>query len=130
MLNAALSTNENYLLKLYNSNITPLNNTSSGTFAGHTATFTNYAPVTLTRSNWASAVQSGNAASSTYNTQQSFTCGATGDTVYGYWVEGATSNVVLWAELFGTARTLANGDILNLTPVTRRSMHLSLEMAA
>lgn len=38
------------------------------------------------------------------------------NTIYGYWVQGATSNAVCWAEQFGTSRVLAQDDVLNLTP--------------
>jgi hypothetical protein len=117
MIHDALATDENYILQLYNSAITPTNSTTAGTFSGHTATFTGYSASTLTRANWVTPTQVSTTAQTSYNTSISWTCGATGDTVYGYWVVGATSGICLWAELFGTARTLANGDILNLTPV-------------
>lgn len=116
MIHDALATDENYLLYLYNSAITPTNSTTAGTFSGHTATFTGASVATLTRANWTVPVQVGTTAQTSYNTSISWTCGATGDTIFGYWVIGATSGICLWAELFGTARTLANGDILNLTP--------------
>jgi len=54
-------------------------------------------------------------AEATYQAQ-SWTCGASGNTIYGYYFKGATSSKVILAELFGTARTLANGDTLNFTP--------------
>jgi hypothetical protein len=114
MLKDALSSDENYILKLYNNDYTPVSGSTAANFTA--ATFTNYAHKTLTRTGWGAASTVSNKASSTYSAQQSWTCGATGDTVYGYWVIGATSTVSLWAERFGTPRTLANGDILNLTP--------------
>ena len=116
MIKTALATDDNYILKLYDSAITPTNSTTAGTFSGHTATFTNYSHQTLTRAGWSSIVQSGTTAQTSYGTTLTWTCGATGDTVYGYWVESATTGTCLWAELFGTARTLANGDVLNLVP--------------
>lgn len=116
MLKDALSSDENYILKLFNSSITPSGTTSSGSFAGVTATFTNYSHKTLTRAGWNAATISSGTAVADYGTTQSWTCGATTDTVYGYWIEGATSNKVLWAERFTTARTMGNGDVLNLTP--------------
>jgi hypothetical protein len=115
MLKLALSTNENQILKLYQSNTTP---TSASTNASFTeATFTGYAARTLTRSTWNSAVTVSNKAESSYGTTpQSWTCGATGNTIYGYWVMSATGSKCLWAELFSTARVLASGDVLNITP--------------
>lgn len=115
MLKDALSTNENYILKLYRNDYTPASNSAPGSFTE--ANFTNYAARTLTRINWNAAVTvSGKAESSYATTPQSWTCGATGNTIYGYWVEAATSAKVLWAERFSTSRVLANGDVLNITP--------------
>ena len=37
-------------------------------------------------------------------------------TVYGYYVIGATSTILLWAELFASSKNLVNGDTLQLTP--------------
>ena len=48
---------------------------------------------------------------------QSWTCGATGDTVYGYFVIGATSGKLIFAEAFSTPRTLAGGDTIQIQPV-------------
>lgn len=115
MLKLALSTNEDQILKLYNNNYTPAAASAPGSFTA--ATFTNYVPKTLLRATWSNAATVSNKAESSYGTSPlSWTCGATGDTVYGYWVEGSTSSKVLWAERFSTSRVLANGDILNITP--------------
>lgn len=116
MLKVALSTDETYLLKLYKTNVTPNSVTAKTSFTE--ANFTGYAARTLTRANWSNAITNGSSAgeASYGTTPQSWTCGVTGNTVYGYWVEGTTSAKVLWAELFGTSRVLASGDILNLTP--------------
>ena len=116
MLISPLSTDENYILHLYNQNYTPVDASTHTSFTE--ATFTNYVNKTLTRANWNTPVISSAQAVSSYGTNPlSWTCGASGDVVYGYWIEGATSGKVLWAEKFGTARTLANNDILNLTPL-------------
>lgn len=115
MLKDALTVNEDYILKLFHTNVTPDQNSASASFVE--ATFTNYAAETLTRTNWNSAVTISNKAETSYGSSAlSWTCGATGDTIYGYWVEGATSGTCLWAEAFATARVLADSDILNLTP--------------
>jgi outer membrane receptor for Fe3+-dicitrate len=116
MLKHALSTNENYILKLYSNNYTPDQASVPGSFTE--ANFTSYAAKTLTRANWTSAITNGsNKAETSYSTTpQSWTCGTTGQTIYGYWVEGATVATCLWAEKFTTARVLANGDVLNITP--------------
>lgn len=115
MLKDALSVDENYILKLYRNDYTPADVSAPGSFTE--ANFTSYAARTLTRTNWNTAVTvSGKGESSYGSTPQSWTCGTTGNTIYGYWVEGATSAKVLWAERFSTSRVLANGDVLNITP--------------
>lgn len=115
MLKDALSVDENYILKLFHTNVTPDQNSTSSSFVE--ATFTNYSAATLTRANWNTAVTVSNKAESSYGSSAlSWTCGATGDTIYGYWVIGATSGTCLWAEAFATARVLASSDVLNLTP--------------
>lgn len=118
---------ENWTLKLFKTNVTPAETDTSASYT--VADFTNYTSKTLTRSvnngvTW-NTVASGSptgswsaeasVAESAYQ-QQSWTCGATGNTIYGYWIEGATSAKVLLAEAFASSRVLANGDTLNLTP--------------
>jgi len=76
MLKKALSTNENYILKLYQNNYTPDDNAVDGSFTE--ASFTNYAAVTLTRAGWNSAAVVTNKAQSSYATQ-TWTCGASGN---------------------------------------------------
>lgn len=115
MLKDTLSTNEDFILKLYKNNYTPIAATTSADFTQ--ADFTNYVVKTLARATWRAAVTVSNKAESSYGTAPlSWTCGATGNTIYGYYVIGATSNVVCWAEKFGTSRVLAEDDVLNLTP--------------
>lgn len=115
MLKEALTTNENHILKLFRNDVTP-----SASFIAASLTeanFTNYAARTLTRANWnAATTVSGKAESSYGTTPQSWTCGATGNTVYGYWVESSVSGKVLWAERFSTSRVLSTNDVLNITP--------------
>ena len=116
MLKDALSVDENYVLKLFKNNVTPSQVFSAGSLTE--ADFTNYAAKTLTRTTWNVAVTNGsNKAETSYSTSpQSWTAGTTGNTIYGYYVVGATSTAVLWVERFATARVLSNGDVLNLTP--------------
>lgn len=117
LLKTALSTNENYVLKLFTNNYTPSDGSVQGQFTE--AVFTNYTSRTLTRAGWNAAGIVSNKASMSYgSTPRSWTCGATGNTVYGYWVtgDGTNAGTLLWVERFITNRVLANGDILNLTP--------------
>lgn len=116
LLRDTLSTDEDYILKLYRTDFTPsdLNDFNQASFTE--ANFTDYAARTLTRNNWTTSVTNGsNKAESSYATQ-SWTCGATGNTIYGYYVVAETSFDVLWAERFATSRVLASSDVLNLTP--------------
>jgi hypothetical protein len=109
LLQAALAVDENYILKLYQNNVAPDASFVPGSLTE--ANFTGYAAKTLTRAGWNNAVLVGSVAQSSYSTAaQSWTCGSVGNTAYGYWVEGATSGVLLWAEQFSVARVLANGD--------------------
>jgi len=115
MLKDALSTDEDFILHLYKNNYTPVDGTVSTDFTE--ADFTNYVVKTLDRINWAAAKTVSDKAESSYGTTPlSWTCGASGNTIYGYWVQGAASAKVCWAERFGTSRVLAMDDVLNLTP--------------
>lgn len=113
MLRDALTTDEDYVLNLYQNDYTPVAGSTDADFT--VATFTNYAEKTIARSDWGAASTVSGKGESEAPTQ-TWTCGVTGNTVYGYWVEGATSGTVLWAEKFDTARPLAENDVLNLTP--------------
>jgi hypothetical protein len=108
---------ENYLVRLYKNDPTLGNGTVLADFTQ--TTFTSYAEKTMVRgvagNCWATPSTVSDKAQSS-GTVQSWTCGATGDTIVGYYVVGSSSNKVLWAEKFSTARVLASGDILNLTP--------------
>lgn len=98
-------------LHLYSSNTTP---TATSTTANFTeATFTNYAAKTLARSDWAYVDTASNVVT-WGNVAQSWTCGATGQTVYGYFVTSGTD--VVWAQKFSVPRQLAEGDTLSITP--------------
>jgi hypothetical protein len=124
---------EDWQLGLFNANITPSESDTAATYTAHEATFTNYFRKTLTRkigtSFWntpISKVPSGSppwsgrtqVAHTQYGSaDQSWTCGATGGTIYGYFILGATSGRLILAEAFSTPRTLGNGDTLSFTPV-------------
>lgn len=115
MLKDALSSDEDYTLKLFKTDVTPSATSVEGDFTE--ADFTNYTSKTLTRSGWGAASTVGGKASSTYGSTQSWTCGASGNTIYGYLVVGATSNVLLWAEKFSSSVSMSSGSVLDLTVV-------------
>ena len=115
MLKAALAVDEGYTLKLYKNNYTPVASLVASDFTE--ADFTGYTSKSLTRALWNAATIVSGAAVSTYGSSpQTWTCGATGNTIYGYYVVGATSGTLLWAELFASPIVLTNGLTLGVTP--------------
>ena len=110
------STPENLTLKLYSNDYTPTSTSAAGDFTE--ATFGGYSAVTLSRGSWGTAVTNGsNKAQITYTAQVFTTTGGT-STTYGYYVVGATSGTVIWAERFSSSKTLiANADSITVTPL-------------
>ena len=124
---------ENWQLCLFNSNINPSETDTAAAYTAHETAFTGYARVTLTRSisatTWNTPVSQAPSGSPPWSSRalvghtqygsapQSWTCGATGDTIYGYFILGATSGKLILAEVFATPRTLVNGDTLSLQPI-------------
>jgi hypothetical protein len=108
---------ENWTLKLFSNNITPAESDTAGTYTE--ATFTGYVAKTITRTQsgatWAVPTTSAGTTSSTYGTAQSWSP-TTSQTIYGYYVIGATSTTLLFAEVFSSAKNLVNGDTLTITP--------------
>ena len=118
---------ENIDLHLYSASHTPAETDTGGSYTE--ATFTNYALVTLnskqsTTAGWATPTSvaptggwsaEAHVAESTYP-QQSWTCGSTTNTIFGYYMTGHTSTTLLWAEAFASSVVLINGAIIQLTP--------------
>ena len=120
MMQAALTSNYNLIYRLYSTNVTPVDASTAGSFTE--CSFTGYVPYTLTRSTWNNAATVSSEAQTSYgSTPLAWTAGSS-QTVYGYFVTtsaaapGGSTGDCLYAELFGTARTLNNGDVLQLTP--------------
>jgi hypothetical protein len=114
MLKNALVVDETYTLRLYRNDVTPTKDTVAADFTA--TTFTGYSEQILTRANWSDAVTNPDDKAESAYPQLSWTCGTTGDTIYGYWVIGSSSGVCLWAERFNSPRILAQSDIFKLTP--------------
>lgn len=133
VLTELLSSGENWSLRLFNSNITPAETDTAATYTAHEAAFTGYAAKPLTRSvgsstwntpvlqapsgtpAWSSRTQ---VAHSQYgSTPQTWTCGATGDTVYGYFITGVSSGKLICAESFNVPRNMTSGDTISITPI-------------
>jgi hypothetical protein len=105
----------NLTLKLFKTNVSPAESDTNATYT--IADFTGYSDVTLTDtqsgSTWAVPTTSSGTSSTTY-AQQSWTLSGTSQTIYGYNILESTTLFI--AEAFATARTLADTDILKLTP--------------
>lgn len=120
LLTDLLGNGNNWTLKLFKNDVTPAESDTDATYTE--ADFTDYAAKTLTRSvsgsTWATPTTSSGTTSSEYNsgTPQSWTCGATGNSIYGYYIVDAVTGTLLIAERFAATRTLAENDTLNLTP--------------
>lgn len=106
---------EDLTLKLFKSNTTPAETDVAGTYTE--ADFTGYSDETLTSSQtgstWEVPTTSG-ATRSDYQTPLTWTCGATGNTIYGYFVVGATSGTLYFSERFATTYVLADTDTFTL----------------
>jgi len=107
------SNSDTFLLRLYKNNYTPDQNSVLSSFTE--ADFTNYTQATIARGDWSAPSTSGGSGSTTA-AQKSWTCGASTNTVYGYYVVDSGSSKVLWAEKFSVPRALINGDTINLNP--------------
>jgi hypothetical protein len=127
------ATPEDWQLGLFSSAISPAETDTAATYEAHEAAFDGYARKVLTRSvsdstwnaptlqaptgspPWASRER---VAHSKYGSApQSWTIGATGGVVHGYFIVGATSGNLILAEEFSAPRTLHPGDTLSITPV-------------
>lgn len=106
MLKDALSTDETYSLRLFKNDYTPINSSLTADFT--VADFTNYANKTLSRAGWNASSTVSSKAQSDYGAAQSWTCGASGNTVYGYYVVATTSTITLWAERSNKVAYLSN----------------------
>jgi len=107
------STPENLTLKLYSNNYTPLATSTAANFTE--CTFTDYAAKTLSRASWTAPATNGSGKGETTYAEQEWTAGSS-QTIYGYYVVGATSGTLIWAQLFPTPRTPASGDTVVVTP--------------
>lgn len=126
ILTDVVSSGENWTLDLYQSNTTPAETDTVAATPYTVANFTGYAAATLTRTRAAGTWQAVDGSGTTleaanartlYGTAPlSWTCGATGNTIYGYHFKGVTSAKFIGIERFAAARTLVSGDTLTLRP--------------
>jgi hypothetical protein len=123
MIKDPLAADEDYVLRLFKSDYTPDQFTVAADF--DEADFTNYVSKTLTRAGFNDPALNGSLeAEIEYSAEQDWTCGSTGNTIYGYYMQGATSLVCQWAQRFSTPRSLTDTDVLKITPaLTFRSQN-------
>lgn len=109
------STPEDMTLKLFKNNYTPVEGSVAGDFT--VADFTGYANVSVLGSSWTITTTAG--VTEAARAAAAFTSSAdqTAQNVYGYYVIGASTGVVLWAERFtdGPYSISINGDQINVT---------------
>lgn len=108
------NTPEDVILKLFVNNVTLADGDTPSTFTEMSTH--GYAAKTLTRTSWTVAQSSG-VGEGVYAEQVWTFSAAAPVTVYGYYVVGATSNILLWEEKFNTGRLVQNsGDQIKITP--------------
>jgi hypothetical protein len=113
---------EAWSLRLFKNDYTPVVGSVLADFTQ--ADFTGYSAKTLTRSQtgstWGAASIASNIAQSEYATDQSFTyTGATSQSVYGWYIVGATSGKVILAHRWTDGARVAVGDgQINVNDIT------------
>lgn len=105
---------ENLTLKLYTNNYDCVESSIAGNFTE--CAISGYSAKTLTAGSWNAASSAAGVSTKTYATQ-TFNFTGSGNVV-GYFVVGAVSGTLYWAErLYATTgQAFANGDALNITP--------------
>jgi hypothetical protein len=103
---------ENFTLKLFTNDYTPVEGSVAGSFTE--ATFTGYSAKTLTTSSWTVASAIASYAAQTFTS----TAGSQNQSVYGYYIVGASSGIIIAAERFadGPYVIVNNGDSITVTP--------------
>ncbi len=102
---------ENLSLRLFKNNVTPAETDTTATYT--VANFTGYSNQTLTSSQaagtWPVPTVASNLASSTYATTITWT--ATSDqTIYGYFIVGASSGKTYFSQAFASPKSLVGAD--------------------
>lgn len=114
---------EDLLLKLFTNNVTPAETDTAATYTELTAAAqAGYVAKTLAKASWTVTANAGvttaGAARADF-AQQTFTLtGSTAVAVYGYFVVGATSGILMWSEVFsgGPFNIPTGGGTINVTP--------------
>lgn len=109
-----VATGEDWIVKTYSNNYTPVAGSSSGNFTE--SAYTGYLAVHVTEADWGAAAITSDVAYSTSSLTPSYTCTAGTEAVYGWYAVGAISGKVLAAERFSTTLTTVPGATITLSP--------------
>jgi hypothetical protein len=107
-------TGYDYDIDLFQNNYTPVQGSTASDFT--VATFTGYVQVVATRADFVTPTTVSNQATTSLSLNPlTWTCGTTGNTIYGYLVRSSLSGKVLWAELLPSGPyVLTSGQIFQL----------------
>ena len=108
---------EDFVLHLFKVDYHPTVLDTAATFAAMEADFSGYSSVTLSKSGWSAPAIDGvsGAAIVTYPVQ-TWTCGAIGNLIYGYYITGVTSGLLRWVERLPEPLTMDTTDEISVTP--------------
>lgn len=113
-LREALDVDEGLILRLFKNDYTPANDSETADFTE--ADFGGYAEKPLARTGWNAPSTVSNQGFIEFGTLQTWTCTSGSNTVYGYYIVTENSNITVWAQRFGTPRTVDSGVELNIIP--------------
>ena len=108
---------EDLIVHLYSNDYTPAQDSVTESFTE--ATFTGYSEIHIYRDSWGSPETVADTAQATYSPTPSWTCtGGSPQTVYGWYLTGATSGTTVAAQVFATPRVMSPGATEELDPFT------------
>lgn len=106
---------EDFYVRLYKNNYTPVNGSTGADFTE--ADFTGYSQVAIARSDFTDPYISSNVAFTDSAVIPVYTCtGGSAQTVYGWYMVGQTTGTVYAAQKFDAARSMASGAEEHLDP--------------
>jgi hypothetical protein len=110
------TTAEDQVMKLYKNNLTPGETDVAGDYTE--ADFTGYTDVTLTGTDWSIATASGITTAVQSAVAFISSVDQTAQDIYGYYVVGASSGILLWSERFtdGPYTIALEDDTITITP--------------
>jgi hypothetical protein len=108
---------EDFVVDIFQNNFTPTYTSTGSDFT--VASFPGYSQVALPRASFTTITAMSGVGTIVSTISPTWTCtGGSGQTVYGWYMRGASSGKVLGAQLFPTAPVLTNGISVSLGPMT------------